>query len=374
MSSLLDNLPDIDFAQKDTAVIEAEVIERFEKEVDRTLRASDPLRYLLLTFVKYLSMQRNQIDFAGKQNLLKYAHEGFLQNLGALLGVEINEPAAAKTELEFRISTALPSATIIQRGTRATPGNDLYFATTIDAEIRAGDVSIVIPAQCTEAGVIGNGYLAGQVNRLVDTFPFHESVRNIDVTQGGADRESLDSLRERIRLRPESFSTAGPAGAYEYWAKTASQLIVDVAVNTPNPGEVEIIPLLKGGEMPTQAILSDVYKICNDEKRRPLTDKVIVRAPEKVEYIIDFTYFISRRNSSVGASIQQGVTQAIDEFILWQKSMLGRDINPSQLTKMLMKTGIKRVEIREPHHKVLRYFELGVNGEMKFAYGGLEDD
>ena len=374
MSSLLENLPEINFAQKDTAVIEAEVIERFEIEADRTLRASDPLRYLLLTFVKYLSMQRNQIDFAGKQNLLKYAHEGFLQNLGALLGVDINEPAAARTELEFKISTILPSNTIIPRGTRATPGNDLYFATSIDAEIQAGEVSTIIPAECTEVGVIGNGYLAGQVNRLVDTFPFHYSVRNVDVTQGGADRESLDSLRERIRLRPESFSTAGPSGAYEYWAKTASQLIVDVSVKSPSPGVVEIIPLLKGGELPTQAILDDVYKICNDDKRRPLTDKVVVRAPEIVEYVTDFTYFISRRNSSVGTSIQQGVVQAHDDFILWQKSMLGRDINPSQFTKMLMKTGIKRVEIREPQHKVLQYFELGINKGMSFTYGGLEDD
>ena len=32
MSSLLDNLPDIDFTQKDTAVIEAEVIDGFVKQ------------------------------------------------------------------------------------------------------------------------------------------------------------------------------------------------------------------------------------------------------------------------------------------------------------------------------------------------------
>ena len=110
--------------------------------------------------------------------------------------------------------------------------------------------------------------------------------------------------------------------------------------------------------------------IGGDDRRRPLTDKVAVRMPEIAGYGVDFTYFISKRSSSVGASIQQGVAHALDEFVLWQKSKLGRDINPSQLIKMLMKTGIKRVELREPQHKVLQYFELGVNKGMSSKYGG----
>jgi len=376
MSTFLSNLPDITFAEKEPAVIEAEVFARFEKKLGRKLHPSDPWRQVLLNFIYYLVRQRSNIDYAGKQNLLKYAGEGFLQNLGALLGVEINEPSAAVTRLEFLLSIALPSSTIIPQGTRATPGNNIYFATTDDVEINGGELSVIAPAECIQAGAIGNGYLPGQVNRLVDTFPFHYTVRNIDTTQGGADREGLDSLRERIRIRPESFSTAGPYGAYIYWAKTASQLIIDVSVKSPSPGVVEIIPLLEGGELPTQALLDDVYKVCNADNRRPLTDMVVVRKPEVVKYKINLVYFIARSNAAFAQTIQDRFDVALNEFMLWQKSALGRDINPSQLTKMVMKAGIKRVEIVEPLHRVLQYYELGVADidNIIAINGGLEDD
>ena len=367
---------EINFAEKDTAVIMAEIVAKFEQELGRTLFPADPLRLLLLTFTYYLAQQRSLIDFSGKQNLLRYAQDGFIQNLGALLGVAQNEARPAVATIEFTLSIALPNATLIPKGTRVTPGNKIFFATKDDAEIPAGALSTRVLTECTQAGTIGNGFLAGQINRLTDTFPFNYTVQNIDESTGGVDIEDIESFRERIRLAPESFSTAGPYGAYMYWAKTANQLITDVSVASPSPGVVEIIPLLQDGEVPTQAVLDEVYAICNADDRRPLTDHVIVRSPEVVEYSLDFTYFISRSNAVIGLNIQQAVEQALQEFVLWQKSALGRDINPSQLTKMLMKAGIKRVEIREPIHKVLRHFELGVANTqtLNAIYGGLEDD
>ena len=375
-NTFLENLPDINFAEKDTAIITAEVIALFEKEAGRTLFPGDPMRLLLLTFVYLLSMQRSNIDFAGKQNLLRYAGDGFIQNIAALVGVAQNEPRAAVTVLRFRLSTTLPNATIIPASTRATPGNNIHFATIEAVEIPAGELSITANAKCVQIGQIGNGFLPGQVNRLVDTFPFSYSVENIEETAGGADLENIEALRSRTQMAPESFSSAGPAGAYKYWAMTANQLIINVSVASPSPGVVEIIPLLEGGELPTQAILDEVYAVCNADTRRPLTDHVIVRSPEIVPFNIDLTYYIARSNSVMGTKIQQAAAQALQDFILWQKSALGRDINKSQLTKMLMKAGVKRVDIREPDFTVLRHFELGVADEenTNFIYGGLEDD
>jgi len=270
----------------------------------------------------------------------------------------------------------MPGNTIIQRGTRATPGNNIYFATTEDAEIPAGELSVIVPASCTQAGDIGNGFLPGQVGRIVDPFPFSYTVQNVELTQGGADTEGIEPFRERTRMAPESWSTAGPYGAYEYWAMTASPLIIDVEVVTPSPGVVDIVPLLRGGEIPTQSILDEVYKICSADNRRPLTDHVIVRAPMPVEYDISFTYFISRRDAAIGATLQQRVNQAVEDFVLWQKSKLGRDITPSRLVEMVKSTGIKRIDLDTliPSFKILRYFELGVAREVKAIYGGMEDD
>jgi len=378
MNTFLENLPDINFAEKDTATITAEIISIFEKEANRKLFPSDPMRLLLLKFVYVLSMHRSNIDFAGKQNLLRYAQDGFIQNIAALVGVEQSEPRAAVTVLRFRLSTTRPNATLIPIGTRATPGNNIYFATIEAVEIPAGELTTTANARCVQIGHIGNGFLPGQVNRLVDTFSFHYSVENIEETAGGADLENIETLRSRTQMAPESFSSAGPAGAYKYWAMTANQLIIDVSVTSPSPGVVEIIPLLQRGEFPTQAILDEVYAVCNTDTRRPLTDYVVVRSPEAALYKLNLKYFISRNNSVMGVKIQKSVVQAIQAFILWQKSILGRDINPSQLTKMIVKAGAKRVEIIEPVFTPLKHFELGVADidDISFDefYGGLEDD
>lgn len=378
MNSFLENLPNINFAEKDVAVIEAEIIAHFEKSIGRTLFPGDPLRLLLLTFVHYLTQQRNIIDFAGKQNLLKYATDGFIQNIGALVGTTMLEPMPAVTTLEFTISTILPNNTIVPKGTRTTPGNNIFFATTEDVEIIAGDHKVIATAVCTQVGSIGNGFLPGQINRLSDPFPFHSSVQNTTTTQGGTDRESLESFRERTRLAPESYSTAGPYGAYEYWAKSASQLIIDVSVKSPSPGVVEIVPLLQGGEIPTQSILDEVYAACNDDQRRPLTDHVVVRAPETIKYSLEFTYFIARIDSAIGTTIQQRVYEVVENFILWQKSKLGRDINPTRLIEMVKSAGVKRIDMYtiQPSFTVLQYYELGVAdlNSINVIYGGLEDD
>ncbi|MCL2392630.1 MAG: baseplate J/gp47 family protein, partial [Oscillospiraceae bacterium] len=218
MSTLLENMPDINFAQKDTEQIAAEVIARFEKEAGRTLFPGDPWRQALLTIVYFLSMQRSKIDFTGKQNLLAFSDNDFIEHIGALvLGDNPRlQPRPAITTLEFTLSQAKPSNTIIPAGTRATAGSNLFFATTEDVEIPAGELRVQAPAECNQVGEIGNGWLPGQINRIVDSFPFNYSVQNVTISQGGANKEELEPFRERIRMAPESYSTAGPYGAYEF--------------------------------------------------------------------------------------------------------------------------------------------------------------
>lgn len=376
MNLSLENLPEINFAEKNPAVILQELVTKFEEEADRTLFPTDPMRLLMLTLAYVISAVRSNIDFAGKQNLLAFAQDSFIQHIATLVGVKQLGARAAVTILEFRISKELPNATLIRAGTRATVGNNIFFATVADVEIPKGSLSVQAQASCTQLGSVGNGFLIGQVNRLSDPFPFHESVTNITITQGGADVESIEALRSRTQMAPESFSTAGPRGAYIFWAKTANQLIVDVSVETPSPAVVEVIPLLANGEIPNQAVLDEVYGVLNDDRIRPLTDMVIVRKPEIVKYAIDLTYHISRRNAATGLTIQENVSKALQEFILWQKSKLGRDLNKSQLTKMLMKAGINRVHVRKPIFKALQHFEIGIADEynINVVYGGLVDD
>src|SRR5690606_33483601 len=145
-----------------------------------------------------------------------------------------------------------------------------------------------------------------------------------------------------------------------YWARTATKDISDVLVWSPAPTEVEIRILMQGGELPTQEILTAVNDICNDRKIRPLTDKVTVLAPGTVNFDIDMTYWIDTRNVTEALSIQGRVQEAVNTYVLWQKSRIGRDIIPSELTRLVMNAGARRVYITSPVHTPVEKTDVAI--------------
>ena len=88
---------------------------------------------------------------------------------------------------------------------------------------------------------------------------------------------------------------------------------------------------MEDGELPGEEFISGLQDFLDDETRRPLTDHVVVKGPQTVEYTIEGTYYISRDRQEMAAVIQKQVEAARDEFIRWQKSAIARDINPSRL-------------------------------------------
>jgi phage-related baseplate assembly protein len=365
------NLPDVSFAQKSPEQIEADIVARFEKMMDVKLAPGDPRRKFFQAVVYLLSQQRSVIDYSAKQNLLSYAEGSFLDHLGTFTDTERLSAQPAKTTVRFRFTVAQQQT--IPAGTRVTAGDGVFFEIKQPVVVQAGQTQVDVEAECTEAGTKGNDYLPGQINRLVDPLPWVQSVENITISEGGADEESHDSYAERIRQAPESFSVAGPDGAYIYWARTANPLIIDVSVRSPSPGVVEIRPLLQNGGIPGQEILDRVLATCSDRKVRPLTDFVQVLAPETVSYDIDLTYWISTKDSSVATAIQTRVQQAIDEYKLWQKSKLGRDIDPSELIARVKNAGAKRVAVTSPVYQAVGVHQVAVENLITVTYGGLED-
>ena len=195
---------------------------------------------------------------------------------------------------------------------------------------------------------------------------------NTSTSAGGTDTEKDDAYRERIRIAPESFSVAGPTGAYIYWAKTASSLITDVAVLSPQPGEVEIYPLLEGGELPSQTILNDVNAVCNNESIRPLTDQVSVISPTANSFDIEAEYYIEAEDSGASAEIQATVAKAVSDYVLWQKSKLGRDINPSELIRRIVDAGAKRVDVTSPVFTTVSASEVAIADTVTVTFGGAD--
>lgn len=371
----LSNLNPISFVETDAETVKTEIIKKYEEASGRTLAQGDPIRLFLLTIADVIIHQRELINFTGRMNLLAYAEGDYLDHLGALLDVGRIQSHPASVTLKFTLSTSGNGATVIPKGTRVTSSDGkIYFAVNEDTTIPSGKMEGMVKATCTENGYIGNNFAVGMLNKLVDPLPYVAGVKNITESSGGADTESDESFRERIHEAPEYFSDAGAYGAYAYFAKSANADIIDVSVTSPSPGEVKIVPLLSKGTIPGEEVLREVLKVCSADKVRPLTDHVTAEAPTEVSYNIDVSYYINNDDSGQAATIKDNVAKAVDDYKLWQRSKLGRDIDPSKLYEMMVHAGARKVVVASPAITTLKETELAKAGTVSVTFKGVESE
>ncbi|ENU7186669.1 baseplate J/gp47 family protein [Salmonella enterica] len=317
--------------------------------------------------------QRKAIDYSAKQNLLSYATESSLDHLGYMTDTPRLEAQSALTTFEFRLSTVLTGAYTIPAGTQITTGNNVIFQTDVLTEIPPGSLSGTVSGHALVPSVSGNGFLPGQINALITPLPYVASVSNLTESNSGADQEDDDNYAERIQLSPEKLSTAGPEDSYKYWTRTANQNIKDVNVYTPAAGTVEIHCLLKNGDIPSDELLEQIGNVLSATNIRPFTDHVIPKKPDKVDYDISIKYWISTDDKSRATLIQSEVNKALEEYKLWQRSVMGQDINPDEIISRFKNAGAKRLEITSPVFTVISEIQAPRERNIECTYEGLED-
>lgn len=380
MTLKLSDLPEVSFAEKDINKILTDMISGYEDAyyqqngVRKILRPGDPIRIFLYSQALRELQLRYLIDSAAKQNLLKYANRDNLINLGAFSQTVPLEPEAATVSMRFNLSMARATDEVILAGTRVSPGGEIYFEVIEDVTVPAGQQSVTMTAKCTQSGISGNGFTPGQIKILVDPIPWISSVENITESSGGIDQEDTESFRNRIHLAPEGFSVAGPSGAYEYFARKFSSRITDVKISSPSDGVVDIRVLLMDGEIPDSTFIGEIQSYLSDRNRRPLTDKVQISGPTQVSYDISVTYYISSENADNEVSVKAAVESAVMEFITWQRSKIGRDVNPSELIYRMRLAGAKRAEVTLPAYTAIDETQIAVPGITTITYGGLENE
>lgn len=370
------HLPAVEFLETDAETIKSEIITGYEEASGRTLAAGDPVRLYLLSLAAVIIQQRTAVNLAAQQNLLSYAQDGYLDALGTLLSVTRLSESKAVTTIKFTLSQALATVYTIPAGTEVTNGV-VTFATDKALDIPKGELTGSVTASCTVAGTVGNDYLAGQVNTIVKPMTFVAKAENTTITTGGSEAESDESLAERIRLAPNSFSVAGPEKAYVYHAKSVSSSVLDVSVTSPTPGEVDVYVLLAGGELPSQETLEQIAAYLSDETIRPLTDFVKVLAPKAVNYELELHYWISREDSSRAEQIKADVERAVEKYRVWQQGKIGRDILPARLIQYVMQAGASRIDnqtMKPADFQKLESDQVAQCTGVKIVYEGYKDE
>lgn len=374
------NLPDVSFIDDmQLEDVQMQMVRDYQDRYkaitgkDVVLDRADPMSLILYALSIQVYQALLYVDKTGKQDLLKYSYGAYLDNLAAMKGIAREQAKPSRAMIRFTLSEIRPSTVEIPEGTRVTNG-EVYFQTESHAEIPSGESSVDVAAECMTSGVVGNNLEVGEINILVDPVPYVAKVANTEPTTGGADIEDDDTLKDRIYIAPSKYSVAGPEESYRYWVKTYNSNISDVLIYSDDPVDVVIEFIMNDGELPSESMLLGVQKFLSDEQIRPLTDRVTVKVPETVEYKVNVKYFVNQSDLKKVDTIKTAVNAAVDDYIQWQRSKIGRDINPSQLIQQMVSAGAKRVEVTLPVFQVIGKANVAKLSSKTVTYGGLEDD
>lgn len=345
------------FIATDTSAIVSELISSYEQMTGMTVRPASPERLFVQWLAGAIVQERVLNNYTGNQNLPSRSQGENLDELGSVLYNDVKRPLAqaAISTQRFHISEIQESAILIPVGTRVTDKeNSLIWETTTDVYIDIGQTYAEAMIQCQTPGTIGNGYAPGQIDTLVDIFPYYDRCENMTESDDGANAATDEEYFELLKASTGSYSTAGPEDAYIYFAKQVSTEIADVVVNSPAPAQVNIYVLMNDGTIAGPEIKNAVYAACNPKHVRPLTDYVVVEDAETFPYDVEFAFYISRNATQSATEIEAAVQEAVDEYVKWQGEKFGRDINPDELRQRVKSAGVKRIELVSPSFTALR--------------------
>lgn len=354
----------------------------YEEIMGVTVQPASPDQLLIRWAAEAIVLERVLTNYAANQNIPSRAVGDNLDALAELFYMkERPQSKAATCKVRFTISEPQEFAVLIPKGTRVTDSSQtLVWATLEDVYVTAGGTDADTVVQCQTKGEAGNGFVAGQINSIVDPFAYFLSCKNLTESDGGENEATDERFYELLRLSMDAYSCAGAMGAYIYWAKQASTEIKDVVANSPSPSVVKIYAIMDGGALAGETIKREILEKCSADEHRPLTDRVIAADAEVVQYDIAFTYYIQNGNTGSAAEITEAVNDAVERYKVWQCAKLGRDIVPDKLREFLYQTGIKRVEMTAPAYTALRDGKDGTApqiarvGTVTITSGGYEDE
>jgi phage-related baseplate assembly protein len=160
------------------------------------------------------------------------------------------------------------------------------------------------------------------------------------------DGESDAAFRARVQIAPEALSVAGPVGAYAYHAFKVSPQIVDVAVFSPSPGSVHVVPLVSSGNgQPSDDLIGAVAAVLTDDAVRPLTDNLVVRKPRPVAAPITAQLIVGR---GPDLGVVKAAAQAALDVHLTARRRIGRTLYLSGIVAALKVGGVEDVILSGP--------------------------
>ncbi|KWN07024.1 baseplate assembly protein [Burkholderia ubonensis] len=158
--------------------------------------------------------------------------------------------------------------------------------------------------------------------------------------------ESDIDLRARTQLAPQSFSVAGPEGAYVSHARNAHGRVLDASAVSPAPCEVLVTVLARDGDgTADQQLVDAVTAALQADDVRPLTDKVTVRAAEILRYAIRarLVFFAGPDRAVALAQANKAMKKYADDM-----HRLGMEVTLDGIYAAARAAGVQKVILESP--------------------------
>lgn len=156
--------------------------------------------------------------------------------------------------------------------------------------------------------------------------------------------ESDATFRLRVRDSMYQLSVAGPASAYASRARGAHNLVKDVLVTSPRPGDVLVTVLSQDGEASAE-VIEAVDTALSADTVRPLCDNVIVESAAITAYHI--VAAIETYPGPEGEIVRQAAIDACWEHND-ETNRIGAEVTRSGLYAALRRAGVTSVELSSP--------------------------
>lgn len=216
----------------------------------------------------------------------------------------------------------------IAQGTYVSNGR-MNYITSEEAVINSDGGAVTVPVVAAEFGSKGN-CSAGEINKLITSVEFINTVKNYNDITGGEDEEDDNSLKNRYKEAIKKAANAGNSAYYEEIASAVDGVGDAYCIPCPNniAGTADIYVVNSDGQQVTSEVLNSVQTIIDPNKNgdgggeAPIGAIVTVKNPEIYSLDVDFTaelyegYSVERITEEVRNNINTYLKEAFTEKVV----------------------------------------------------------
>lgn len=170
-----------------------------------------------------------QADWVLDQSFPQTAQGVYLERHAAMRGLTRIAGTCAEGTLRFSVDLAPASDLTIPQGTVCMTAEEIRFETTAAGSLKAGELSVDIPARAVESGASGNA--APDTITILTACPIGVThCTNPKAFSGGSDPEDDESLRSRVLESYQRLPNGANAAWYEKTAMSHAGVVAAAAV------------------------------------------------------------------------------------------------------------------------------------------------